>query len=431
MKLPGYVWALIAKNKPKPLTLREKYEFLWLDLAGFHHHRVMLRNLRQKHNQAIRSQSPIANAINSESPSQGDHLISSHHSLDNGSGLAKICASKKLNRLIKIGLVALVANSLFLAGRPDPTSALPVQSATSRSLIHEQGDRRISTVLHDHAGRLWVGTWRGLVQVDPHSGQVVSVINLPNEIITAMTLDHYGNIWVGTGAGLYQVNPSSRQIKNVAIKLPSNRVLSLEIDRAGYVWVGTENGITRIGPHNAEIYARMLDIPGTSANTMQIDHHGHIWVGTLDGIFKFNPGTAEIMAVVPYVAGQIVQSMTIDPAGKIWAGTPRNVILVNPNTNEAIARINDVTGEDILALASDKNGELWIGTQNRLHRTNTYNGKIDGSIQDLPSSRISSLYISDRKLWIGTHAGLARIDINVEEFDMENNRASLVYAVAD
>jgi CRP-like cAMP-binding protein/sugar lactone lactonase YvrE len=267
--------------------------------------------------------------------------------------LAKISISLVVSALANLPIANAIAAEI-----------LP-QSAQTNNLIARNpsplADSRISTTMIDRDGRLWLGTWQGLIQIDQRTGKAIASISLPNSTVTALLEDSRGYFWVGTTSGLYQINPDSGKIQNIAIQLSSNRVLSLAMDRAGFIWVGTDQGLTRISPINAETYARLPNIPGTAANVMQIDNAGNIWVGTLDGLFKLNPGTAQITTRIPFVSGQIVQAIAVDPSGKIWAGTPRNVIEINPKTNKAIARINPVTGRDIVALATNKNGELWIG----------------------------------------------------------------------
>ena len=288
-------------------------------------------------------------------------------------------------------------------------------------------DNRISATLVDDQGRLWLGTWQGLIQIDQRSGNAIASISLPNSTVTALLEDRRGYFWVGTTSGLYQIDPSSGKIENIAIQLSSSRILSLAMDRAGFIWVGTDQGITRISPYNAETYARMPDIPGTAANVMQFDNVGNLWVGTLNGLIKINAGTAKITARIPYVSGQIVQALAVDPSGRIWAGTPRNVFEINQKTNKAIARINSVTGRDIVALASNKSGELWIGMRDGLVLANTNNGAIKSSIYNLPSSSVTNLLVYNQQIWIGTDEGLGKINTQLKNSEIPNATATVVY----
>jgi ligand-binding sensor domain-containing protein len=348
--------------------------------------------------------------------------------------LVKMLAARKMSSALISLTVSLTSifSLPFVANAVDIDN-LHLNTALDFRLARNQSsslDGRISSTLIDIQGRLWIGTWQGLIQVDQKSGTAIATISLPNSTVTALLEDERGYFWVGTSSGLYQIEPSSGKITNIAIQLSSSRVLSLAMDRAGFIWVGTDQGLTRISPNNAETYARIPDLPGTAANVMQLDNTGNLWVGTLKGLVKINPGTAEITAQIPFVSGQIVQAIAVDPSGKIWAGTPRNVVEINPNTNQAIARINPVTGRDVVALASHKNGELWIGMRDGLVVANTYNGKVTASVYSLPSNGVTNLLVHNQKIWIGTEYGLAKIDANFKKSEIPLNiNATLVYSL--
>jgi len=341
--------------------------------------------------------------------------------------LIKMLTGQEISRKLPRALISLTVSlaSVFITNSAanavnnvvDAVQIAPLHPSADLRLARKPSsslDGRISSTLIDSEGRLWLGTWQGLIQIDQNSGAAIASISLPNSTVTALLEDQRGYFWVGTTSGLYQIDPSSGKVENIAIQLASSRVLSLAMDRAGFIWVGTDQGLTRISADNAETYARMPNLAGTSANVMQFDNDGNLWVGTLKGLLKINAGTAEIIAQIPFVSGQIVQAIAVDPSGKIWAGTPRNVVEVNPKTNKAIARINSVSGRDIVALASNKNGELWIGMSDGLVIANTYNGAIKASVYGLPSSTVTNLLVHNQQVWIGTTDGLSKISANIK-----------------
>jgi ligand-binding sensor domain-containing protein len=88
-------------------------------------------------------------------------------------------------------------------------------------------DGRISSTLVDEQGRLWIGTWQGLMQIDQRSGKAIASISLPNSTVTALLEDSRGYFWVGTTSGLYQIDPDSGKIENIAIQLSSALIKAL------------------------------------------------------------------------------------------------------------------------------------------------------------------------------------------------------------
>ena len=105
------------------------------------------------------------------------------------------------------------------SGDPLPTERLEVQQ---NSLTP---DYRVSSLLPDRQGNLWVGTWQGLARMNPHTGVINTRVNLPNSIIGAVVQDKSQRIWVGTYEGLKRIDPNTAEITAQNFLLPSNRVL--------------------------------------------------------------------------------------------------------------------------------------------------------------------------------------------------------------
>ena len=109
-------------------------------------------------------------------------------------------------------------------------------------------DYRVSNLLGDVAGNLWVGSWRGLSRIDPKTGKILARVSLPNIAIGALAQDKVGRLWVGSYEGLMRVEPRTNEITAQNLFLPSKRVLSLLLDKRGYLWAGTDNGLALISP---------------------------------------------------------------------------------------------------------------------------------------------------------------------------------------
>ena len=77
---------------------------------------------------------------------------------------------------------------------------------------------RVTSVLLDRAGALWVGTWGGgLARLDPDTGEVAYYDHdngLPSDAIFSILEDEEGRLWLSTGNGLSRFDPRTETFRN-------------------------------------------------------------------------------------------------------------------------------------------------------------------------------------------------------------------------
>src|SRR5207237_980718 len=103
------------------------------------------------------------------------------------------------------------ATDTFIVYRHDPDN--PALRALSGS--------RISRVLEDQAGALWVGSYGGLERMD-RAGGVLQLLrhdaanpaSLANDDVRALLEDQAGHLWVGTAGGLDMLNRATGQFSH-------------------------------------------------------------------------------------------------------------------------------------------------------------------------------------------------------------------------
>jgi len=118
----------------------------------------------------------------------------------------------------------------------------------------------IQSIYSDHAGRLWLGSLRsGLIRIDhPESERAVFVTystaqGLSSNSTEAVTEDLQGRIYVGTGRGLDQLDPETDHIKHFSTfdGLASGAMSAAFRDRSGALWFGTQKGLSRFVPESS------------------------------------------------------------------------------------------------------------------------------------------------------------------------------------
>lgn len=160
---------------------------------------------------------------------------------------------------------------------PPPPRQQPLPEQRRQIENIEETDFSVKALQGDYTGNLWVGYGRGLTRINPHTGEILARVNLPNRAIGAMVQDQVGRLWVGSYEGLKRVDPRSNEITAQNLFLPSKRVLSLQVDKRGYVWAGTDSGLALISPDEGLIMTTLKKLPGVSANAMTMDAQGHLW----------------------------------------------------------------------------------------------------------------------------------------------------------
>jgi signal transduction histidine kinase/ligand-binding sensor domain-containing protein len=125
------------------------------------------------------------------------------------------------------------------------------------------GDRHlfpaaIKDLLIDSAGRLWIGSYAGLVRVDdpaieaPIFRRYTTSDGLSSNETTALVEDLKGRMFVGTARGLDRLDPATGRIKHFSFSdgLPLGEILSALLDRrTGYLWFALATGpVVRLVP---------------------------------------------------------------------------------------------------------------------------------------------------------------------------------------
>lgn len=308
---------------------------------------------------------------------------------------------------------------------------LPVEGA---------GQPTISTLYQDSAGRIWIGTRANgaFMQGDPRQGPVVvgespAPSTLQNERIYSIVEKTAGVVWLGTEGG-------------------------------GIVEVDVEHGRTRRIRHHAEIADSLIE---DDVSAMLRDHSGQVFVATMDGLSQHDPRTNGIITIRSLGSpGKLdVPSLLARPDGSVWFGVMAGRIeIVHPNLG-AMGEFAPATGartrglpkSRVLAMANGPGDTVFIATQHGVFRSTAdghdirridiagrpgaspawslawhdgvlWLGGLDGiwglrmapdgsahvirhEDRALGDSRVTAIRaLADGSVWVGTMAGLARLD---------------------
>jgi diguanylate cyclase (GGDEF)-like protein/PAS domain S-box-containing protein len=316
----------------------------------------------------------------------------------------------------------------------------------------------ITAMAEDAHGRLWLALpHEGVVVLDPADGttrwlkpgsEVAG--SMPDAVATSLTLDRSGLLWIGTmERGIVKVDPEGAAFTYVAERDPArpqtaaNYVRAIREDAAGGLWIGTDgDGLKRyLRAENRFEHFGDLAISGLPnaprdtpfvVTTFADAPRGGFWVGSNRGVGLFDPAR-RTLAFLPLdprgirgVPDADVRSLLAARDGSLWIGTAHaGLVRYSPADQrwqawrrEAADGVHGGLSDDrVLALLEDHAGRIWAGNLNGLNLIDPVQGSVRVFRNDpadphsLVASLVRTLYeTAEGELWIGTQAGLARLD---------------------
>ncbi|MEP7340240.1 MAG: two-component regulator propeller domain-containing protein [Acidobacteriota bacterium] len=197
----------------------------------------------------------------------------------------------------------------------------------------------IITFYEDHAGRLWLGGGQGLCQFqNGHFGPLLEP--LKGSRISAIVEDQQGALWVGTeyGSGLAKVEGEQVSFYTTRDGLPDNRVMVLHIDRQGRLWLGTEGGLGLYEQGRFTSYTVKDGLTSNRIWALHEDEEGQLWIGTLEGgLCRFKEGRFNCITPAQGLFDQNVFQIVDDALGNFWLGCHRGLYRVSKEQLNAVA----------------------------------------------------------------------------------------------
>lgn len=166
----------------------------------------------------------------------------------------------------------------------------------------------VETAIQDRYGFMWFGTYDGLNRYDGYSIETFRFDpNLPNTIadnrITALLEDSNGRIWIGTeGSGLLYFDPATDLFGKTDHPLlkPGKCGSIFDIKEiSGYrLIIGSTHGLFLIPDFRPEEIEVLPLLPDLRVRNLTLDHDGMVWVGTQNGAYKVAVSEENTMTTV-------------------------------------------------------------------------------------------------------------------------------------
>ena len=182
----------------------------------------------------------------------------------------------------------------------------------------------VNTMLTDHEGNLWIGTFPGLAYYDTQRQSFISrygVNNLlPNVIVYCLCEDSKRHLWVGSAEGLYDFDTRTRRVKHYTVKdgLPNNFICAIQQDNDGNLWISSHYGLSKFNPKTRR-FTNYYNGDGIQGNEFTRGatfkgNDGRLYFGGVNGVTAFyprqiKPQKTDIRLLITnfYIAGKAVK----------------------------------------------------------------------------------------------------------------------------
>jgi len=268
----------------------------------------------------------------------------------------------------------------------------------------------ITGIAQTPSGYLWLGTESdGLIRFDgvafARADDLDPLFGRRVDRITSLLCDSHGALWVGTNFGLARL---SKGQWTVFERGEFKQVFGLHEAPDGAIWFARHwEGLYQISGD------RVTHLPLAGKPRMvAIDASGALWAGGFEGLWRLAGQERRRYSAQDGLADPNVTYVYSDRSRSIWVGSPRGLMLVRGNEiGRRFTTRDGLSGDDVSVIYADREGSLWVGTATGgLDRRRGERFEALTQVLGLNSNHVTAVY-EDREgsLWVGTSGGLNRL----------------------
>ena len=301
----------------------------------------------------------------------------------------------------------------------------------------------INKIARKSEHQLWICTAMGVAIYDSHSDSLEHFTQLPDIPFSSVTEDYDKTVWFGSSEGLFHYYPKQDSLVHYNAQkrvggLSNNQVNEVYLDTRQNLWIATEGGLNLYDRRQDNFTKYLADgrahsLSGSAVRTLTEDYYGRMWVGMAQGGLDLfvNYQERPTRGVFKNIQKGQVNTLLADKKNNLWigcGGTGR-LYLLNlatykqgqvPDVKAFYHTMQDQTSisdNSISSFFEDVNGDIWVGTfsggvsfhSHRLKQFHNY--RVNLSQNRTLSWHLVNCFVDDGPwLWIGTDAGLDRLD---------------------
>ena len=232
-------------------------------------------------------------------------------------------------------------------------------------------------------------------------------------------------VWLSAAACLLCVSQAaaetrpdfySRRVWQSSEGLPEDFTQSFAQTSDGYLWIGTSGGVARFDGVRFAVFngGNEAAFADDSVYSLLAARDGTLWIGTEGGgLIRYRRGSFRAFGSAEGLTNPFVRALFEDRDGRLWVGTDRGLFRLDGETLRRIDGENGVPAINVHAICQDREGRLLVGglgllvlNGTRIEYYQSTESLADNSIRTMLESR-------DGAVWIGTIAGLRRLERGV------------------
>ncbi len=241
---------------------------------------------------------------------------------------------------------------------------------------YNPGFNSISSFCEDMDGEIWIGTsgW-GLRKWNRKTNSYHFFSHIPgnnqslgSNLITNILRDKKNNIWVSSWyGGINRFNRATGTFTKYSCFNPNtgkeeSQVWFLYEDNTGTIWAGTTNEGTLYYLNKATNRFELYDQRIKNPQCMREDNKGIIWVGNYNSLMRIDRVNKKL---AEYPIGHTVRNIYEDKLHNFWVGTQGGGLLLFDRSNGSFKRYNEDSGLQagtILRIEEDEHANLWMSS---------------------------------------------------------------------
>ncbi len=317
-------------------------------------------------------------------------------------------------------------------------------------------NERVSDILEDQFGVLWISTNEGLQYYDNKTNSFIrfrheekNENSISSNNVHCLAEDADGNLWIGHSRGISVLDKTRQHFSHHKYDidnpdgLSENFVTTIFKDNSNNLWLGSRNtglNVYHYAKNNFKLYAHQVNNPQSLNNNVikaiAKDKKGRLWLGTdggglnllkEDGTFfayKHDPKDSKTLP------NNLVLALYEDKQENLWVSTFYGALSKLDKEKGTFDHIfpgpdsTDLTSASVSVMCEDSRGNFWIGTWydglfllDRSSKQFKNFKHQDNDIGSLTSGEVVAIYEDKRgNLWIGTTNGLNLFNYETKKF---------------
>ena len=285
-------------------------------------------------------------------------------------------------------------------------------------------EKFIYSIMRDHEGGLWFGTFYGGANYLSPVGERFSnytcrdrVSGFCGNVISRFCEDNNNNLWIASDdGGLNCMSVSSHKF----ISYPGSATLSKYNVHAlcndgKYLWIGTyTNGIVRLDKSTGAMkkYTQQQGLYGSSSYAIYKDHKGNIWAATMEGINIYDSATDTFRKIC--LTEGLAIDIKEDKKGFMWFATQGgglikyNVVTKRIKTYRHSKKQGSIPSDQINNIHIGENAQILIATSNGICRYEQTTDTFSPILLNADITDVGSIIEDQGVLWLSTTHGIIR-----------------------